>query len=138
MNQRHYRCVAVKQVIVLYLVALLQDKVPGDDAIASDFSVSKEAKQRHPGEELPECVGLHIPLGSVVLEAPAHAGEHEAHGVALGDAGCFEALHRRLGCLLVTDVFVEEHGGALDPRAAERQPDHPGGINVQRVPGTVK
>ena len=138
MNQRHDCGVAVKQVIVLYLVTLPQDKVPGDYAITSNFSIAKEAKQRNPREELSECVSLHVPLGSVVLEAPAHAREHEAHSVVLGDAGCFEALHRRLGCLLIADVLVEKHGRALDPWATKRQPDHPSGIDVQRVPGTVR
>lgn len=44
MNESHYCCVAVKEVIVLYLVTLLQYKVSSDYAITSNFSISKEAK----------------------------------------------------------------------------------------------
>lgn len=44
MNQRHDGRIAVKQVLVLDLVTLLQDKVPGDYAVTPNFSVSKEAK----------------------------------------------------------------------------------------------
>lgn len=113
-NECHYCCIAMKQIIILYLITFPQYKVPSDYPVTSNFSISKEAKQGNTRKKLSKRIRLHICFVSVMLKAPANAHKHEANGVLLRDVGCFEALHGCLCCLLVIDLLVKENGGTLD------------------------
>lgn len=90
--------------------------------------MSEKAKEGHIWKKLPECICFHIPLGFVMPIPSANAGEHEANGVVLGDVGCFETLHGRFCCPLISHILVQQDSGTLDLGAAESQPNHTAGV----------